>query len=769
MSLAVSPGRDVQLPDAQASSVRACPPLTAFPLSTAEPRLDSDLAGRARRREPLRSILIAAAYLSSTVRGLVIHKTALLTSAVLASGTWLSAGAEAADRIYNLRILGETPGGLIAAVSYRYDSQHGDNIFIAAVAETSAGVSIGTWVRPWPVRKGLSRAYVHLGYSGASPHTSQRVRFYMYAPGAGFHEQSFDFNKSWAREPDTINPDTVQTTFQNARVLGFSVLYLLTSSHSRPVRMGVTPLKNGAANPVGFGFSPSAPLVSGSGRTASTQLSYVGASNDSSEGLLVFLYEEGGPIFYQTVLPRMKYWASSTTDTDGDGISDVNESVLATFSFSRDTDDDGLEDGWELEGYRWSGNQYHDSNLPFRGASPRRRDVFVEVDHIVDIIGGALHDHRMNLDSIYKAKELYATMPILNLDGTLGVNLLIIPGSPIRFDGDVGGVCGMRRFPSNFPERKQRIYHWAVAAHGIAGQSEPHPSNRFVFGTGNGNPYGGTMTDFDKFAAYAAFVHELGHNLGLAHGGRDDLGQTNCKANYPSLMNYAYDYSFNCSEYDLATTEILFSGGGSPVLRETALREFGNTELDYVRGFDADGLGCNWYRFDRGLIDWNRTDAYDFGFVSRDITGDAPSCGPNGLQIDQRDFNDFETIIDFIDDSIERPLFADCDSAVASNGYVHDADQRGFEPVCGIPQFGRLSDHPWLKANPVFALRPGMEIRHPEMKRLLRDALEPGDRLRLDVPLEKKPVSGVFGFDSSSDRKRARQDDSEIHPRRDER
>ncbi|WP_432924099.1 hypothetical protein ACQPZZ_28530 [Microbispora sp. CA-135349] len=35
----------------------------------------------------------------------------------------------------------------------------------------------------------------------------------------------------------------------------------------------------------------------------------------------------------------------------------------------------------------------------------------------------------------------------------------------------------------------------------------------------------------------ASFVHELGHALGLAHGGHDHV---NYKPNYLSVMNYAY-------------------------------------------------------------------------------------------------------------------------------------------------------------------------------------------------------------------------------------
>ncbi len=37
----------------------------------------------------------------------------------------------------------------------------------------------------------------------------------------------------------------------------------------------------------------------------------------------------------------------------------------------------------------------------------------------------------------------------------------------------------------------------------------------------------------------ATIMHELGHTLGLLHGGFDDI---NCKPNYPSVMNYLYQF-----------------------------------------------------------------------------------------------------------------------------------------------------------------------------------------------------------------------------------
>ena len=43
-----------------------------------------------------------------------------------------------------------------------------------------------------------------------------------------------------------------------------------------------------------------------------------------------------------------------------------------------------------------------------------------------------------------------------------------------------------------------------------------------------------TMGDFQA----AAFMHELGHTLGLLHGGGDDI---NFKPNYVSVMNYLWE------------------------------------------------------------------------------------------------------------------------------------------------------------------------------------------------------------------------------------
>jgi hypothetical protein len=665
--------------------------------------------------------------------------------------------AQAADSITSFGVVASSRGGLIVTVAYNYDSKNGDHVFMGAEALTLTGAGIGTGFRPWPIRAGSGRAYIDLSFSGAGTPSSQLIRVFMYRGGeAIFASQTFGYTRTWTQQADDIFPGFFRTISQTARDLNFDVLYSLLASHSAPVRLGAYSLRNGVISSE-HGFGPSARLTSGSFRTATSRLSFVGAGTDVSDGLLVFLYEEAGPIFIHTVVPRMKYWADSTTDSDGDGVSNANELALGTSTSSRDSDDDGLEDGWELEGYRASdAERYTQANLPFRGANPRHRDVFVWVDYLT----GLNHDHKMHLDSIYKAKEIFGSMPIANPDGRNGLALRVIHGTAIDFDGGIAGVCGQRAYLSYLPAWAARIYHWTIAGHGTGGQAEV-TSNRFVFGTGNGNPNVGSMSVRDKFLSYAVFVHELAHNLGLLHEGRSGANQSNCKANYGSLMNYAYDYAFDCTGYDLATTEIQFSGGGRPALSENALRETGNTGLGDVRGFDSDFLGCNLFRVSGGNIDWTRNTVYQAGTVSVDLDGVAPSCcrrnamdvciGGDGLRADQRDSNDFQTVRDNMDESIETPGRAAC-SGDLPQGEVYVSDMPEIQPVCGIPAYDRLEDHPRLTVNPVFNLRPGTPILHPVLRQQLAPVLDRNFFIRPDAPIEFSPEPDPRIFQAPANR-----------------
>jgi hypothetical protein len=137
-------------------------------------------------------------------------------------------------------------------------------------------------------------------------------------------------------------------------------------------------------------------------------------------------------------------------------------------------------------------------------------------------------------------------------------------------------------------------------------------------------------------------MHELGHNLGLLHGGPDSV---NCKPNYQSVMNYL----FQTHGLQTASGQITFdySRQTLPVLNESALNESGLGSMAYrTRYYVANPFGtklmCNGQlgsvsmsRIDTtsnsGAIDWNnnglktesavRADINNNGAIDASLTG----------------------------------------------------------------------------------------------------------------------------------------------------
>ncbi len=111
-------------------------------------------------------------------------------------------------------------------------------------------------------------------------------------------------------------------------------------------------------------------------------------------------------------------------------------------------------------------------------------------------------------------------------------------------------------------------------------------------------------------------VHELGHNLGLRHGGNVD---TNNKPNYNSVMNYLYQFpgvDTNCTVP--GDGKLDYSTGSRASLNETALSE----TAGICSGVD---------------VDWNGNSVIDGGLVAADINGD-------GAQSTLTDYNDWANV-----------------------------------------------------------------------------------------------------------------------------
>ncbi|MGI0027058.1 MAG: hypothetical protein ACREAD_04375 [Nitrosopumilaceae archaeon] len=86
--------------------------------------------------------------------------------------------------------------------------------------------------------------------------------------------------------------------------------------------------------------------------------------------------------------------------------------------------------------------------------------------------------------------------------------------------------------------------HWQAGDHGSTGASEI-PGNDMMISLGSSTAGGiGTVDEQE-----GTIMHELGHNLGLYHGGEyptlvpADDSYLNCKPNYPSVMSYARQFS----------------------------------------------------------------------------------------------------------------------------------------------------------------------------------------------------------------------------------
>jgi beta-lactam-binding protein with PASTA domain len=251
-----------------------------------------------------------------------------------------------------------------------------------------------------------------------------------------------------------------------------------------------------------------------------------------------------------------------------------------------DSDGDGLCDDWEKNGYTTTDGVFVD--LPSMGADPMHKDIFVQADYMV----GALfcppvglcsyHTHKPNPDAMAQLTAAFANAPVDNPDRSTGITLhvdcgpdcIMNPLTGATWDSlshshtiaetDANAILGDQADPScvpttpfscaydftafdqimmnNFLPSRSPIFHYMVFAHsigvyqagGLAGLSglSVLKDSSFIVSLGN---FAGQVGTSQNQAG--AFMHELGHNLGLDHGGYDGI---NYKPNYLSVMNYSF-------------------------------------------------------------------------------------------------------------------------------------------------------------------------------------------------------------------------------------
>ncbi|MCA9216987.1 MAG: right-handed parallel beta-helix repeat-containing protein [Planctomycetales bacterium] len=276
-----------------------------------------------------------------------------------------------------------------------------------------------------------------------------------------------------------------------------------------------------------------------------------------------------GTASFLTAFPD-RFVAATVTDANGN-----------TSEFSMvDTDADAIADRWEApdpESGQGGGIDIDEDGVLDLDmgtlrvpTNPEHKDLLVEVD--------AMSGHAFDVDAQRLVEQAFAEAPnqlVRNPDNLDGVTLHIVQDEtnlpvldPIQFDaGNTpvapagsfdalkrgNGVCGghfgllSERNDANCANilaARRLVYRYSIFgvnhAHsvGSSGISEIG-GNDFMVTLGGWSALALGQVGGRQQAQAGTFMHELGHTLGLGHGGFE---HNNCKPNYLSIMNYTRQF-----------------------------------------------------------------------------------------------------------------------------------------------------------------------------------------------------------------------------------
>jgi hypothetical protein len=326
--------------------------------------------------------------------------------------------------------------------------------------------------------------------------------------------------------------------------------------------------------------------------------------------------------------------------------------VLCTpvLAIAIDSDGDGLSDPVEAQ----------------LGSSPFHKDIFVEVDWFV--VRGKSLKPRKGFDKIVQA--IYENAPVLNPDGTTGIRIHITYSNAIPVDFDVLGY----KTPNGnyvwddfdlvkslyFTPSRWNTHHYALFIKEYGDQNgQPTGSSglsrnggRFSAGAsdlivslGGSYWYNYPKKKEYKWTQAGTFAHELGHNLGLKHGGPDHI---NYKPNLLSLMNYSFQSdgipytAFDGTRYFIYD----YSREALPALNETNLNE--GTGLG-PKASDAYGhFGTAWYHWNGssyvGQGTWDATSFVDYNQDGNSNSGVVEDINQSGRYEKLRSKNEWKKL-----------------------------------------------------------------------------------------------------------------------------
>lgn len=357
-----------------------------------------------------------------------------------------------------------------------------------------------------------------------------------------------------------------------------------------------------------------------------------------------------------------------------------------------DSDGDGFSDAAEIQGYiDVNGNGVYDAgvDVPLPGADPNKPDVYLHYDYMA----ASDHDHNPPPQTIQWIVDAFAAHgatlhidPVHNAIPEQKVTTLLY-GAPPDYaldpacggDDSTGGAVTMHTLAQQYLGNLAYAYRYIVFAHYSSCPDAAHCSKcQADPECGGGTPPGfGAIgnAQIDGFYGIVSFgalqdagisipaeswsgvaMHELGHNLGLLHGGPVCDNQ---KPNYISVMNYSFDTSgipvggspgdtlpqacttdadcsasAHCSSTTNTCFRIDYSNQQLPDLNEASLDETAgvysaltSTDISvfYVNGVQLVSIPTN-----GTPIDWNQDGVIEQN-VQADLNGDQQCARWEGL------------------------------------------------------------------------------------------------------------------------------------------
>lgn len=306
---------------------------------------------------------------------------------------------------------------------------------------------------------------------------------------------------------------------------------------------------------------------------------------------------------------------------------DLDSFSGSAYVFRIDSDGDSLFDDWEINGIPYTDSQGVEQRFVLPGADPIHKDLYIEIDAMqglaptqaaLDLVVQAFADAPHDL--VNNPDKLDGITVHLEGGGVDEDNLPLNrwPDAWTEFDAlkvSHFGTVAEQADPewAGIREAKARAYRYCIFADSFDGDGDGTfdawsgmgelPGNDFMVTLGHPKWQTFFQTSFGSQhkdrAMAGTFMHELGHTLGMRHGGGDHRGY---KPNYHSVMNYLWQVP---KPGYAASWELDYSRQAFPSLDEWSLDEPAGI-YGHIGHMTAAGPAPRQIVPEDGPVDWNR-------------------------------------------------------------------------------------------------------------------------------------------------------------------